>query len=371
MPSAGHTLALRTRPEGELAWTIGVSALAHGVGIALLALAPARLPRPVPVESYTVDLIAPSVIGGTNRIAGPNSQGKPAAASPSSATAAQPDVILPKARPPAETKRAATKPKPSEPESARSSTSVEPKPREQPKAQAAKEEGSKPEPETVSRPPVAVAAKSAAPKAKQRPGPKPAEPGQSAVPGAPEKPVAEGRAAHAVGSTRSPNPAARRDREIAAAVERRAQQLSGASKTPAGIDERIAEAVGRRARLVDPGVEGKGTGGPISHGPGTGAGGIVKGIEYVLYRTHMEDRIKSAWVWAGANQSLRAVVRFGILPNGEIVDIQILISSGDRSYDASIERALRGANPLDPPPAQYRDEFATVELEFRPEDLRS
>jgi TonB family protein len=85
----------------------------------------------------------------------------------------------------------------------------------------------------------------------------------------------------------------------------------------------------------------------------------------------MEDRIKAAWAWAGANRSLRAVVRFNILANGDIVNVQIVSASGDTSYDSSIERALRAASPLNPPPEQYREEFSTVELEFRPEDLQS
>jgi colicin import membrane protein len=162
------------------------------------------------------------------------------------------------------------------------------------------------------------------------------------------------------------------DRRIAAAVARRAQQLQregAAAAAKSEVEQRIAAAVERRARIVQGGsADG---GGPITSGPGSGAGGVVRGVDYILYRGHMEERIKAAWVWAGANRSLRAVVRFNLLPSGEIVNVQIVTASGDPSYDASIERALRRASPLDPPPERYRDEFSTVELEFRPEDLQS
>ena len=95
------------------------------------------------------------------------------------------------------------------------------------------------------------------------------------------------------------------------------------------------------------------------------------GAEYILYFTHMIERIKAAWAWAGAGRSLKAKVQFNITPAGDIVNVRIVEPSGDPSYDASVERAVRAANPLDPPPEKYRSEFASVELTFEPEDLRS
>ena len=54
-------------------------------------------------------------------------------------------------------------------------------------------------------------------------------------------------------------------------------------------------------------------------------------------------------------------VRIRILPGGEVLDAQISRSSGNRAYDAAIERAIRSAAPLPVPPAdselfpQFRD----------------
>jgi len=110
----------------------------------------------------------------------------------------------------------------------------------------------------------------------------------------------------------------------------------------------------------------------MSVGPGAGAGGAVRGVEYLLYYNHMMRSIKESWVWARAVGSLEAVVGFRITPGGDIVEVHTVRSSGDVTYDLSVERAVRGASPLGPPPEQYRSEFENgVEITFRAEDLRS
>jgi len=52
------------------------------------------------------------------------------------------------------------------------------------------------------------------------------------------------------------------------------------------------------------------------------------------------------------------------------VDVRITKSSGDKSYDASVERAVRALNPLPPPPETYRKQFSDVEFTFTPESLQ-
>jgi colicin import membrane protein len=95
-------------------------------------------------------------------------------------------------------------------------------------------------------------------------------------------------------------------------------------------------------------------------------------VEYLIYYNRMMTRIKQSWVWAGGSGSLEAVVSFRITPEGEIVEVRTVRSSGDPTYDLSVERAVRGAGPLGAPPEMYRGEFANgVEITFRAEDLRS
>jgi colicin import membrane protein len=61
------------------------------------------------------------------------------------------------------------------------------------------------------------------------------------------------------------------------------------------------------------------------------------------------------------------VMRIRILPGGEVLDATIERSSGNRVYDAAIERAVRSASPLPVPPAdselfpQFRDLRLNIE----------
>lgn len=60
-------------------------------------------------------------------------------------------------------------------------------------------------------------------------------------------------------------------------------------------------------------------------------------------------------------------VRIRVLPGGEVLDISIVKSSGNRVYDTAIERAIRSAQPLPVPPPnselfpQFRDLILNIE----------
>ena len=62
-------------------------------------------------------------------------------------------------------------------------------------------------------------------------------------------------------------------------------------------------------------------------------------------------------------------VRIKILPGGEVLDITISKSSGNRVYDTAIERAIRSASPLPVPEANselfptFRDLTLNIEHE--------
>jgi TolA protein len=99
------------------------------------------------------------------------------------------------------------------------------------------------------------------------------------------------------------------------------------------------------------------------------AGRSVAGFEYLLYLNQLQARLKQNWAWAGTDRNRKAVVRFGILETGEIVDVRITEASGDPTYDASVERAVRAANPMPPPPEAYRKQFSDVEYTFTPESM--
>lgn len=62
-------------------------------------------------------------------------------------------------------------------------------------------------------------------------------------------------------------------------------------------------------------------------------------------------------------------IQIRILPGGDVLDIRVLRSSGNRTYDTAIERAIRSAQPLPVPEAnselfpQFRDLILNIEHE--------
>ncbi len=116
--------------------------------------------------------------------------------------------------------------------------------------------------------------------------------------------------------------------------------------------------------------------GDLNHGEGAAAlgkngrgGGVVKGFEFLVYRNRMLHLIKEQWTWVGKVTDLEVTVRFGILENGKVIGLRVVKGSGDPSYDDSVLRAMRKAAPLPSPPDNYRKDFMSVELTFRPKDL--
>ncbi len=118
----------------------------------------------------------------------------------------------------------------------------------------------------------------------------------------------------------------------------------------------------REARIWQQGSAGAGA------GRGSG-GGVLRGVEFLAYRSDMLNRIKEHWTWIPKNKDLEVTVVFGIRSDGEIFGLKLLKFSGDTAYDESVVRAVRGASPLPPPPANHAREFAEVEVTFKPHDL--
>src|SRR4030095_2494756 len=104
-------------------------------------------------------------------------------------------------------------------------------------------------------------------------------------------------------------------------------------------------------------------------GRGRLGGGVVKGMEFIIYQNQMLSSIKDNWAWVGQKSNLKVVVHFSIKDSGEITGLKIVQPSGDPSYDESVLRAVKKSSPLPPPPESSRKDFADVELTFRPKDL--
>ncbi|MFN8640753.1 MAG: cell envelope integrity protein TolA [Candidatus Binatia bacterium] len=427
MPSAAPDLVAPRGLERGLVGTIAVSALLHAAALAFLIAVPGRfLSAPPRIQSYTVDLVAPDVIGGTNLVPGGGPR-KPAPAkveAPLAEPAPAAEPPAPVAPPPAAAKPAEA-PKPPEPAPPPAVAAppkpapppprpVEAKPVEAPPKPVPQAEAPKPVAQPEKPPVVKPVPSKAEAKPQPKPDPKPAEkaeakpapkaepkkvepksepkveakaakpeppkpeakPRAEAKPRPEAKPQAEAKpppaAAKAKPEPAKPSEADQRDRAISDAVQRRAAQSTQSDATGKAVDQRIAAAVQRRAEQVEKGGSGvAGPGGPVSAGPATGVGGASADMLYVLYEGRMRERIRNAWAWTGADRGLTVVIQFNIAADGRILNVRTLTASGDPSYDASAERAVRAANPLEPVPEKYRDAFSTVELTFRASDLES
>lgn len=149
---------------------------------------------------------------------------------------------------------------------------------------------------------------------------------------------------------------------------------------PGQLREKLIQAALERVRDRTESGQKKQKGEGITSGPGEGegaasigsggrGGGIIKGVDFILYYNQMRRLIRERWTWVGKRSDLEVTVRFGIQENGEVVGLKMVQSSGDLSYDDSVSRAIRRASPLPPPPESYRKDFMDVELTFRPKDL--
>jgi len=145
-----------------------------------------------------------------------------------------------------------------------------------------------------------------------------------------------------------------RERLIQSAVDRAKSRTKGTQKPSKG------DVIGSG--------EGEGAG-AAALGPGGRGGGVVKGMEFIIYQNRMLSSIKDNWAWVGQKSNLKVVVHFSIKDNGEITGLKIVQPSGDPSYDESVLRAVKKSSPLPPPPESSRKDFADVELTFRPKDL--
>jgi colicin import membrane protein len=92
--------------------------------------------------------------------------------------------------------------------------------------------------------------------------------------------------------------------------------------------------------------------------------------EVNLYRGRIRDKIRGrANVPDTVTGKPEVEVRITLLPGGEVLDIKLVKSSGNRIYDEAILRAVRSASPLPVPPAnselfpQFRDLILKIEHE--------
>jgi colicin import membrane protein len=87
------------------------------------------------------------------------------------------------------------------------------------------------------------------------------------------------------------------------------------------------------------------------------------------YRSLIQEEITRHWnIPATAAQELKCKVKVRLISSGDVVDVQIIESSGDPAFDNSVEKAVYRAAPLSVPPVESGlfDKFREVDFTFDP-----
>ncbi len=346
---------------------IALSAALHAAAVLFVLLVPKQwFARPAPpLVSYTVDLVAPDQLGGTNLVEG--GQGRTRG---QTMAAAEPPPPPP---PPQEQSEARVVQPPAPPKAEVVSKAEQRAEKQEDKAEALIPPTATREMPTRTPTRVALAVAKVPP---------------TATPIPPEVEQQVRRAAEAEQARRQAEEAEKRRREeeakrrvaTAEAVKKAQAQATATAAAEAKQREQIEQRIVAAAKRMQEqaGERGAGSGGkrlgppgaPLSVGPGQGAGGQVMGIDFVLYLGQLERKLKENWAWAGTNDALEAVVGFSILPDGKVVNVRILKSSGDWSFDLSVERTVRALDPMPPPPEAYRELFGDVQYTFNAKSMQ-
>ncbi len=71
------------------------------------------------------------------------------------------------------------------------------------------------------------------------------------------------------------------------------------------------------------------------------------------YRAMIEAKVRQNWnVPASAKQGMSCEVQVRLIPSGDVIQVQLTRSSGDPTFDRSVENAVQKASPLPVPPAE-------------------
>ncbi len=97
---------------------------------------------------------------------------------------------------------------------------------------------------------------------------------------------------------------------------------------------------------------------------GPGVTGV--GVDPLLYYyARIKEKVSTFWLPSQRpDQDIQVLVGIRLLPGGQVRDITIEASSGDRAFDEAAVRALRQALPLPPFPPLVKDESLNLILRF-------
>lgn len=96
--------------------------------------------------------------------------------------------------------------------------------------------------------------------------------------------------------------------------------------------------------------------------------------QVMAYTAVIHDLVQMNWSRPpSARNNMTAVLRIRLVPTGDVVDVEIVRSSGDAAFDRAAENAVRAVGRFrelsSMPPRMFEQNFRSLLLTFRPEDL--
>jgi colicin import membrane protein len=94
----------------------------------------------------------------------------------------------------------------------------------------------------------------------------------------------------------------------------------------------------------------------------------------MAYTAVIHDLVQRNWSRPpSARNDMTAVLRIRLVPTGDVLDVEIVRSSGDAAFDRAAETAVRAVGRFSElqgmPPRMFERSFRSLLLTFRPEDL--
>jgi colicin import membrane protein len=96
---------------------------------------------------------------------------------------------------------------------------------------------------------------------------------------------------------------------------------------------------------------------------------VLSQSEIARYEALIRQKVERNWHRPPQSaDGLSCIIRLRIAPGGDVLSAVIAVSSGDASFDRSVEAAVKRATPLPvPPEAALFEHFRDLELKFKPE----
>lgn len=102
---------------------------------------------------------------------------------------------------------------------------------------------------------------------------------------------------------------------------------------------------------------------------------LAEGSETTTYEEAIAMAIEDNWSRPpSARRNMQVVLRIQLIPTGDVVGVSVLKSSGDDAFDRSavnaVNKAARFPEVANAPPQVFERHLRSLQLVFRPEDLR-